>query len=297
VCSGRTTRSTCKGGDAERSELPPAAGVERVRQQARIDGITLKRIRDLRIRAKVIAWDSDSIVVTSQNRLSADSMEATLATELGLAIECRRIADQLVGRIRHIVEPSWRTQRSADEKAQGTQPHGQCSKVTPLRDFPDWSRLISPIEATADRRSAEPQATMFTVLCDSRQVSLHARRTHQPLGTRIAAPCAHLVNQAGRRSSRQVYPGPGAATPPLGRSLDPKTSGAWPELLVGTQSDGKNNRRRKLVDNRLDGSWLHVWHHRERRKGALMLSRCTARRDTFRNISKGRPCTSARGSR
>lgn len=81
-----------------------ATGVQRVEQQARTDEITLKHIRDPRIHAKVLAWDSDAIVVTSQNWLSADAMEATLATELGLTIECRGIADQLVGRIRQIVD-------------------------------------------------------------------------------------------------------------------------------------------------------------------------------------------------
>lgn len=81
-----------------------AAAAQRVTQQARTDGITLKRIRDPRIHAKVLAWDSDAIVVTSQNWLSADAMEATLATELGVVIEHRGIADQLVGSIRRIVE-------------------------------------------------------------------------------------------------------------------------------------------------------------------------------------------------
>jgi hypothetical protein len=78
--------------------------VQRVAQQARSDGITLRRIHDPRIHAKVLAWDSDAIVVTSQNWLSADAMETTLATELGLAIECRGIANRLVDSIRGMVE-------------------------------------------------------------------------------------------------------------------------------------------------------------------------------------------------
>jgi cardiolipin synthase A/B len=78
--------------------------VQRVVEQARSDGITLRRIRDPRIHAKVLAWDSDAIVVTSQNWLSADAMETTLATELGLVIECRGIADRLVDSVRGIVE-------------------------------------------------------------------------------------------------------------------------------------------------------------------------------------------------
>jgi len=45
-----------------------------------------------------------------------------------------------------------------------------------MRDFPDWARLISPIDTTADRRSAEPQATMFTCLCGSPQVCEPGRR-------------------------------------------------------------------------------------------------------------------------
>jgi cardiolipin synthase len=84
-------------------DVTPEA-VERVAQQARSDGITLRRIRDPRIHAKVLVWDSDSVVVTSQNWLSADAMETTLATELGLVIECRGIADRLVDNVRGIVE-------------------------------------------------------------------------------------------------------------------------------------------------------------------------------------------------
>jgi cardiolipin synthase A/B len=78
--------------------------VQRIEQQARADGVVLKRIRDPRIHAKVLAWDFDSIVVSSQNWLSADPMEVTLATELGIAVESRGIADQLVGNVQRLVE-------------------------------------------------------------------------------------------------------------------------------------------------------------------------------------------------
>jgi phosphatidylserine/phosphatidylglycerophosphate/cardiolipin synthase-like enzyme len=81
-----------------------ASTVQRIEQQARADGVVLKRIRDPRIHAKVLAWDSDSIVVSSQNWLSADPMEVTLATELGIAVESRGIADQLVGNVQRLVE-------------------------------------------------------------------------------------------------------------------------------------------------------------------------------------------------
>jgi phosphatidylserine/phosphatidylglycerophosphate/cardiolipin synthase-like enzyme len=54
--------------------------------------IRLRPIRNPKVHAKILAWDENSAVITSQNWLSADPGPCTLATELGVAVEAPWIA-------------------------------------------------------------------------------------------------------------------------------------------------------------------------------------------------------------
>lgn len=56
-------------------------------QDAAAENIRLRPIRDPRVHAKILAWDEDTAVITSQNWLSADPGPTSLATELGVAID------------------------------------------------------------------------------------------------------------------------------------------------------------------------------------------------------------------
>jgi hypothetical protein len=50
-------------------------------------GVVLKAIRNPRVHAKLLAWDDDAVVVSSQNWLSADPGESHMVRELGVMID------------------------------------------------------------------------------------------------------------------------------------------------------------------------------------------------------------------
>jgi cardiolipin synthase len=60
------------------------------------EGIGIRPIHQPRLHAKVLAWDSDNLAVTSQNWLSADPSELARRSEIGIFVESNRIADYLI---------------------------------------------------------------------------------------------------------------------------------------------------------------------------------------------------------
>jgi cardiolipin synthase A/B len=64
-------------------------------------GVGIKPTYQPRLHAKVLAWDDDSLAVTSQNWLSADPAEGALRGEIGVFVESNKIADFLIRRFEH----------------------------------------------------------------------------------------------------------------------------------------------------------------------------------------------------
>lgn len=61
-------------------------------------GITIRPVRKPRLHAKILAWDSDSVVVTSQNWLSADPPDSNPRQEIGISLRMPGIARNLIER-------------------------------------------------------------------------------------------------------------------------------------------------------------------------------------------------------
>lgn len=55
-------------------------------------GVDVRPVFDPRLHAKVLAWDADNLVITSQNWLSADPPPDKPLSEIGLFIQCKNIA-------------------------------------------------------------------------------------------------------------------------------------------------------------------------------------------------------------
>ncbi len=62
------------------------------------DGVTMRPVHDPRLHAKVLAWDADTIVITSQNWLSADPPDSNPRQEIGVSIRASGAATQFVDR-------------------------------------------------------------------------------------------------------------------------------------------------------------------------------------------------------
>ncbi len=60
------------------------------------DGVVVRPICEPRLHAKVLAWDDDSVVITSQNWLSADPSYSSPLEEVGVYLKCARIADHFI---------------------------------------------------------------------------------------------------------------------------------------------------------------------------------------------------------
>jgi phosphatidylserine/phosphatidylglycerophosphate/cardiolipin synthase-like enzyme/DNA-binding transcriptional ArsR family regulator len=58
------------------------------------DGVTLQAMIEPRLHAKILAWDDDNVLITSQNWLSADPGEASFRREIGVLIQCSGVARQ-----------------------------------------------------------------------------------------------------------------------------------------------------------------------------------------------------------
>jgi cardiolipin synthase A/B len=64
-------------------------------------GVGIKPTYQPRLHAKVLAWDDDSLAVTSQNWLSEDPAEGALRREIGVFVESNKVADFLIRRFEH----------------------------------------------------------------------------------------------------------------------------------------------------------------------------------------------------
>jgi hypothetical protein len=59
-------------------------------------GVKLRPVYTPRLHAKLLAWDDDSLAITSQNWLSADPADNAALRELGLFINAPKVADQVI---------------------------------------------------------------------------------------------------------------------------------------------------------------------------------------------------------
>jgi hypothetical protein len=69
-------------------------------RDAQVSGMRVENIFDPRLHAKFLAWDSDNIVITSQNWLSCDPSEESDFSEIGVYLSGTGLARELVGRMR-----------------------------------------------------------------------------------------------------------------------------------------------------------------------------------------------------
>lgn len=60
------------------------------------EGLTLKAVHDPRLHAKILAWDDDSVVISSQNWLSSDGSHYQPLQEIGVYVGGGRAADHVI---------------------------------------------------------------------------------------------------------------------------------------------------------------------------------------------------------
>jgi cardiolipin synthase A/B len=70
-----------------------------ITRQAGGSGVRLLPIHEPRLHAKILGWDDDFLVVTSQNWLSADPSEGKLRREIGIFIHASGIARLAIGKL------------------------------------------------------------------------------------------------------------------------------------------------------------------------------------------------------
>lgn len=61
-------------------------------------GVSVQSVQEPRLHAKVLAWDNDHLLVTSQNWLSADPTEGNLRREIGIYLQAKDAARTLIDR-------------------------------------------------------------------------------------------------------------------------------------------------------------------------------------------------------
>ena len=69
------------------------------------EGVNIKPVHKPRLHAKILAWDDNSLAVTSQNWLSADPAEGARRREIGVFVQSNRVADYLLRRFEHARQP------------------------------------------------------------------------------------------------------------------------------------------------------------------------------------------------
>lgn len=69
----------------------------KVTRNAADEGIKIHIVSEPRLHAKLLAWDDDNVLITSQNWLSADPSEANFLREIGIFISSKSVA-------RHVIE-------------------------------------------------------------------------------------------------------------------------------------------------------------------------------------------------
>jgi hypothetical protein len=59
-------------------------------------GVQIRPVVEPRLHAKILAWDSDSVLATSQNWLSADPSEANVRREIGVFVQAHGLARTVI---------------------------------------------------------------------------------------------------------------------------------------------------------------------------------------------------------
>ena len=67
-----------------------------VTREAAFAGVSIRPVREPRVHAKLLAWDDDFVVVTSQNWLSADPSEGNRRKEIGIFIQAAGAARRVI---------------------------------------------------------------------------------------------------------------------------------------------------------------------------------------------------------
>ena len=60
------------------------------------EGVQIRSVHEPRLHAKMLAWDDDCVVITSQNWLSSDPGESSPLQEIGVYLKGSRIADNVI---------------------------------------------------------------------------------------------------------------------------------------------------------------------------------------------------------
>jgi cardiolipin synthase len=79
-----------QSGNVNRSE------VARLTSTAREEGIQILPVVEPRLHAKILAWDDDNLLITSQNWLSADPNESNIRREIGVFIQASGVARAVI---------------------------------------------------------------------------------------------------------------------------------------------------------------------------------------------------------
>jgi phosphatidylserine/phosphatidylglycerophosphate/cardiolipin synthase-like enzyme len=64
--------------------------------EAALAGVRIRPVREPRLHAKLLAWDDDFVVVTSQNWLSADPSEGSRRKEIGIFLHAAGAARRVI---------------------------------------------------------------------------------------------------------------------------------------------------------------------------------------------------------
>lgn len=67
-----------------------------VTREAAFAGVSIRPVREPRVHAKLLGWDDDFVVVTSQNWLSADPSEGNRRKEIGIFLHAAGAARRVV---------------------------------------------------------------------------------------------------------------------------------------------------------------------------------------------------------
>lgn len=73
-----------------------SGAAEALVESAALSGVSVKPIQSPRLHAKVLAWDDDSVVITSLNWLSGDPVDMQSTKEIGVWIEGKNVAKALI---------------------------------------------------------------------------------------------------------------------------------------------------------------------------------------------------------
>ncbi|RWI50089.1 MAG: hypothetical protein EOR16_31035 [Mesorhizobium sp.] len=60
------------------------------------DGVRVRPVFDPRLHAKILGWDDDSVVITSQNWLSSDPGYDSPLNEIGVFLKGGRVAENVI---------------------------------------------------------------------------------------------------------------------------------------------------------------------------------------------------------